>query len=281
MLALPIPDERSPVSYADLRWRGRDVGELVRRLTRGEQQHRSGAHLDPDLRADALPRAAGWRPALGQLGAAQGHLRNRAVGPGDLFLFWGLYRDVDRDLRWVGRARHVIWGWLQVGAVAGVDELVRPALRTTSWRWAGGHPHLVYPPDPSNTLYVAADRLSVPGARAAAAGVLEHFHPARQLTAPDARTPSSWLLPAFMMPNGRPALSYHDDPARWTRQGTHVALQAASRGQEFVLDASLYDGALDWVASLLRGHGGRLASAEASPPPTRRPHTVGAPSARR
>jgi hypothetical protein len=251
MLALPIPDKTSPVRYGDLTWRGRDLGDLVERLTRGEQTRRDGAHLDPDLRPDARPRVPGWKPVLGQIGSAQGHLRNRRVGAGDLFLFWGLFREVDRDLQWVGSPRHVIWGWLQVGTVAGMDETVRPALAEASWGWAAGHPHVSFPRDPSNTLYVAAKELSAPGARAAAAGVFETFHPCRQLTAPNARTTSSWRLPAFFLPNGRPSLSYHDAPERWTRDGDDVLLQAASRGQEFVLDASLYEGAVEWVASLL------------------------------
>jgi hypothetical protein len=242
MLALPIPDKTSPVRYEDLTWRGRNVGELVERLTRGEQKRHHGAHLDPDLSADSRPRSAGWRPVLGQIASAHGHLRNRGVGPGDLFLFWGLFREVDRDLKWVGCPRHVIWGWLQVGVVAGVDETVRPAL----------HPHLAFRPDPNNTLYVAARELSIPGTQAAPAGVFEQFAPTRQLTAPDALTTSAWRLPGWFMPNGRTALSYHDDPARWEIAKNDVLLQAASRGQEFVLDADQYEGAVEWTAKLLR-----------------------------
>lgn len=51
------------------------------------------AHLDPDLRRDALPtRPNGWRPAFGQSGAAAGHLFNQEVGIGDLFMFFGWFR---------------------------------------------------------------------------------------------------------------------------------------------------------------------------------------------
>src|SRR5512140_1891246 len=109
MFALPIPDRASPVRYRDLAWKQWDVGELVERITRRKQRASYGAHLDPDLRSDALPRGRGWRPVLGQAAAAQGHLRNRGVGPGDLFVFWGLFREVDRELRWTGPPVHAIW----------------------------------------------------------------------------------------------------------------------------------------------------------------------------
>ena len=52
---MPIPYERSPVRYADLRWRGRELGELVERLTRGKVRRTDWAHLDPDLRFDRHP----------------------------------------------------------------------------------------------------------------------------------------------------------------------------------------------------------------------------------
>ncbi|CAI8922445.1 hypothetical protein EMIT0158MI4_310005 [Burkholderia ambifaria] len=39
----------------------------------------------------------GWRPALGQTGAAQGHLSNNGVGAGDVFLFFGWFRQVEKS----------------------------------------------------------------------------------------------------------------------------------------------------------------------------------------
>ncbi len=61
MIALPIPDKRSPIRYQDLNWRGRNLGEVVVKLTRGKQRSDYRAHLDPDLREDICPREPGWR----------------------------------------------------------------------------------------------------------------------------------------------------------------------------------------------------------------------------
>ena len=101
MIALPIPDKRSPIRYGDLKWRGRNLGDVVSKLTRGTQRSDYRAHLDPDLREDICRQQAGWLPTLGQHRAAQGHLRNQGVGVGDLFLFWGVFRAVDDELKWV------------------------------------------------------------------------------------------------------------------------------------------------------------------------------------
>jgi len=255
MIALPIPDRTSAVRYEDLVWRGRNLGEVVETLTGGKKRRAFGAHLDPDLRASLRPRPPGWRPALGQLGAAQGHLRNHGVGPGDLFVFWGLFRRVDARLRWEGPPLHVIWGWLQVATVAPVDATVRPAL-DGSWRWAEAHPHLAFPPDPASTLYVAADRLDLPGLRAepSGAGFFDFYDDARRLTDPSARGPGTWKLPLGFLPGRRTPLSYHSRAKRWTRRDDHVLLEVAPRGQEFVLDGDAYAEAVDWVAGLL-AHG--------------------------
>jgi len=57
-LSLPIPT-RMPTRfrYCDL---AAGVGEVVEQLTRGRHARQSFCHLDPDLDASTLPRAAGW-----------------------------------------------------------------------------------------------------------------------------------------------------------------------------------------------------------------------------
>jgi len=91
MVSLPIPDERSKVSYADISYNGASLGPLVAQLTGGRIPAHSRAHIDPDLAQDSLPRLAGWRPIFGQTGPAQGHLRNNGVGLGDLFYSSGSF----------------------------------------------------------------------------------------------------------------------------------------------------------------------------------------------
>ena len=114
---LPIPDSRSATRYGDV---GFPLDGLVEDLTKGRVREDHGAHLDPDLEPKSLSRLPGWKPLFGQAGAAQTVLARSGVGPGDLFLFFGWFREaeyVDGVWRFVRGAPnvHLLWGWLEVG----------------------------------------------------------------------------------------------------------------------------------------------------------------------
>jgi len=277
LIPLPIPDDRSPIRYSDLSPRGSEHGaevpiaDLVTDLTAGRIAPEHHAHLDPDLNSASLPRDPGWRPLFGQEGAAQSHLARHGVGRGDLFLFFGLFRPVTRiEDRWVyvkgSRSTHIIWGWMQVARVWTVDD---HDLQATPW--ARRHPHFHRGPDTSNVVYVAAARMSLPrggvregdrnsrpderGAHApAGAGVFARDRPELHLSAADTARPSSWDLPGWFHPGqGRPALTYHGRPDRWSRDGHRTRLQTVGRGQEFILDADAYPEATGWAIDLVMG----------------------------
>lgn len=257
MLALPIPDPDSPTRYAELRWTGTSVSvaQLVTDLTRDRIKPDAGAHLDPDLRAGSLEaRPAGWRPLFGQIAAAQGHLRNHGVGPGDIFLFFGLFREVEEaDGRFRFRRDrapfHSLWGWLQIDALFTPDDTAR-----SRYPWSLRHPHWQRTQDGNNTIYLSADRLVLPDAPPTdipGAGVFARYDDRLRLSAPDGK-PGLWRLPAWFHPQGRRSvLSYHDHPDRWRRHHDNVILQVVCRGQEFVLNADDYPESISWTRSLL------------------------------
>ena len=252
MLALPIPDRKSSIAYRDVR--GIDSGSiapLVTQLTRGRIRTRHGAHLDPDLRRDSLPRASGWRPLFGQAGAAQAHLARHCVDAGDVFLYFGWFRRIEgsgREIRFVPRAPnlHVIFGWMQVGEVVEVS----PAT-ASQMPWAAYHPHLGPKQKYArNTLYVASEWLGgesgIPGA-----GIFPRF--AAELCLTDLNPyagRSSWRLPRWFAPQDRTALSRHGDARRWRIDEDCARLRTVPIGQEFVLDLDHYPQAHEWLCSL-------------------------------
>jgi hypothetical protein len=252
MLALPIPDKTSKVRYRDIAWNGMNVGDLLGRLRGARPKPDHGAHLDPDLRADAIPRLPGWKPVSGQRGAARGHIRKQGVGEGDFFLFFGLFKDVREDGTFPpGRlSRHVLWGWMQIAEILPVDH------NRDRLTWASYHPHLTRPPDPTSAVYIASDRLQLldtPSGDLLGAGVFPRFTPALQLTSDPAHGCSTWRLPAWFHPRGKSsALSYHGDGNRWTRDGDSVLLQTVGRGQEFVLDSRDYPEVVAWALDVVR-----------------------------
>ena len=244
---LPLPNPgRPPAGRGPLRTAGHDLRELLHGLSRGRIPRDQAYHVDPDLR----PGHAGF----GQHGAAARHLRHHGVGPGDLFLFFGWFREIEAHRgawRWRPGAadRHVFFGWLSVGERL---DLTHPASREAAQRRLPGHPHLVDAPAYGrlNDLYLPAPHCAVDRA-IAGAGQFEYVHPARVLTRTGCSR-SNWSLPAAFAPlPERPGLSYHEDPGRWQRRGNRVHLRAASRGQEFVLDLCGRPGVRRWLRRLL------------------------------
>lgn len=257
MVSFPIPDERSKVTYADISFNGVSLGPLVAQLTGGRIPSRYPAHIDPDLAQDSLPRMAGWRPIFGQTGPAQSHLRKNGVGPGDLFLFFGLFRRIEvRDgfYTWVKNVRpcHVIWGWLQIAEILPIESSKPPS----GYEWAEYHPHFRQEGESNNVVYLARRHLEVDGVETndlSGAGAFTHFSPKRQLTASSAENTTTWNLPAWFHPNGnRTPLTYHRDTRRWRRQGERTELKAVARGQEFILDCDEYPEAVGWACDLLQ-----------------------------
>lgn len=211
LVTLPIPERRpgprSP-SYDDL-----GLAALMRSLGYPSDGR---AHLDPDLIEAVRPRAKEWRGAFGQVGAAASHLISRGVGSGDLFLFFGLFRrveHVDGGYRFVPGAVpfHAIWGYLEVERRVAATEPVA---------WAGDHAHFADPDrGRPNIVFLA---------RAGRFGAFR-FGDELRLTRPEARLVTDWQLPACF---DAVDLTYHRSRSR------DGSLRAASRGQEFVCEAT-------------------------------------------
>lgn len=259
MVSLPIPSGApDPARFGDIAFGDTNLGEVAAALTGRPIYRFAHAHHDPDLCAAARPRLSGWRPAFGQVGAAQKHLQNQGVGPGDLFLFFGWFREVEPDGAGGWRYRrgtpdlHVLFGWLQVGEAlrlgpsSGGLRASRPEL--------GEHPHFHGRWDDSNTVYVASDKLVIGGEEMGApgGGTFPRFHPGLQLTKPGC-TRTVWSLPGwFLSEESGPTLSYHTNPARWERDEERVTLRSVAKGQEFVLRFALDSSISTWLSMLLK-----------------------------
>jgi hypothetical protein len=210
-----------------------------------------GCHLDPDINADALPRLAGWRGAFGQVSTAQAHLANNDVAPGDLFLFWGLFRPAVRNGRWIftDRSEHRLFGWLQVREIIDLGPDGSHALGSRPW--LKDHPHVRDGWGRTNTLYVAAERLSL-GEEALALPGWGMFPSGLRLTVPGSTRPSHWRVPDWLNPAlGGVGMTYHASPERWSSDGT---LRCAARGQEFISKIGDRRDARAWLKQLFSEH---------------------------
>ena len=256
LVPLPIPSSTDAATMKDLPCASDiDPAGLLVDLSGGIHSGSTRVHLDPDLRCSAR-RTKDWRPAFGQTGAAQSHLATQQVGVGDVFLFFGWFRQVDRyEGRWrfVPRAPHlhVFFGWLEVGDVAPIVRNRSQSLK--QYPWLAAHPHAANPSqytDERNTIYVAAASSSF-APRGAGGGLFERFAQELCLTAPNA-TRSVWKLPSWFQPReGITPLTYHADAARWTSQGASCVLRSVAKGQEFVLRTTDYPESLKWVRRIV------------------------------
>jgi len=257
LLPLPIPTGHDRFTMADLDVSQIDLGGLLHDLSRGRHGLTTTVHLDPDLNRRGDLRLPGWRPSLGQTGAAQAHLMSQGVGPGDVFLFFGWFRQVERNSqrwRFVPGVPdlHVLFGWLEVDEVLPIVSKREQCIARHPW--IANHPHVANPAhydNSRNTLYIAPQR-STYATSVMGGGLFSHFRPELQLTAPEGSR-SQWLLPTWFHPGKtRRPLSYHADPGRWQSARNGCLLQAVAKGQEFVLSVEDYPEAIDWMKSLIK-----------------------------
>ena len=261
MISIPIPDSRAQVRYRDIHATdaNRLIGKLVKNLSRGKLAATRCVHVDPDLDPASLPRESGWQPLFGQCGAAQSHLDSLGIGAGDLFVFFGWFRQVEmikRTWRYVSGAPdlHVLYGWMQVQSVEPVEKL----LQSNDFSWAHYHPHCLADFRGKNVIYRGRRFLKLPQQKTKTgnlpgSGLFNYFRDELCLTAQDSSR-SQWRLPLWMHPEDRNStLSYHSDLSRWKKDACHALLKSAARGQEFVLDLDDYPEGVDWVRGLIGG----------------------------
>ncbi len=259
LLSLPIPDhsETSGITYDDIHLRRQEsIGTIVEDLTNQRVRQKHFAHLDPDLRRTAYPRLRGWRPLFGQAGGDQTHLLLQGVAVGDLFLFFGWFRQVEiayGRYRYVRSAPnlHVIFGWLQISQILRVPTSRVP-------RWAEYHHHFHAPSTSGNwadnTVYVSRPRLALNGVETqiSGGGAFVRYNDQLRLTRPNQPHRTLWQLPSWFYPtNGRSPLSRHGNMNRWKSERPYTILDSVDLGQEFVFDTQEYPEAIPWVQQLM------------------------------
>ena len=261
LLPLPIPAAQDAFRLGDLDADGIALGPLLRDLSGGRHSRRTRVHMDPDLARRPDLRLPGWRPALGQNGAAQSHLARQGVGPGAVFLFFGWFREVERHARrwrYVPGAPdlHLLYGWLEVAEVLPIVSGREQCLRRHPW--IADHPHVANPAHyrgADNVLYVGRERSAL-AAGGPGGGVFTHYTGALRLTAEGASR-SVWALPEWFHPaTGLAPLSYHGNPARWSTEPGRCLLRSVPKGQEFVLDTGGRTEPSAWVRELVARHAG-------------------------
>ena len=124
LLSLPIPNEKSGVPYGDLVYKGRTYQQIIQQIhpTFDFQKH-PFCHLDPDIYGVLKNKHAGWKPAFGQYEIPAKHLDGQGVDVGDVFLFYGMFRQTEKlpdgTLHFVKGApiQHIIYGYMVLSEI--------------------------------------------------------------------------------------------------------------------------------------------------------------------
>lgn len=250
LLSLPIPSDDGTIGYDEIFYEEKSYLEIISELNPriGEKLQSKKCHLDPDIENRYGASVMDWTPAFGQADLAEKHLEKQNVSKGDIFLFYGWFRETDYDengkLRFVrklsGNAntidKHVIFGYMEVGQkIEDVDSIKK---------LYPFHPHAQekYSQLPNNVLYIPTSVLSA-NKQVKGYGCLK-YQPKNLLTKKGHKR-SEWALPNCFR---NVEISYHEnDNFGWIEGNDYF--KSAYRGQEFVIEAT--DEIMKWAMDII------------------------------
>jgi hypothetical protein len=270
LVSLPIPDRPNAQHRTTYQKLATPIGTLgtilpsIKARTKGKHPQpilgHDLAHLDPDLLQNSITRNGTWAGAFGQrTSGAVDILIKDDVGPGDLFLFFGWFKERSGTFPTPPYQRgapdlHVVFGYLQVEAVFKNPQIPQLLM---GYPGLSDHPHVCAPRNinPKNRLFVARQNLTLPGVSNQLAGSgLFKFHPKLVLTRKDSygswKSRSRWLLRNIGKNSNQQPPFIRDAGVfkNWQRVGSDWEVTDFGRGQEFIIDSS-FPGALPWACS--------------------------------
>ncbi|WP_137790941.1 hypothetical protein [Bacillus sp. E(2018)] len=159
--SFPIPKVDSDLFYKNLQVNDNlNYLELMKDLN---IKYFSEAHLDPDIRKNTINnRPENWRGIFGQSGSAETILEKNDIKNGDLFLFFGWFKKVDKIKNKHKYSKdasnvHCIYGYLEV------EEKFDLCLHNKQLpQWTLSHPHVKHSSEYKgrNAIYTATENLS-------------------------------------------------------------------------------------------------------------------------
>lgn len=237
LLPFPIPDGTGKDYYKSLVLNDCSFYDIISDLKpRTHLKGENCCHLDPDLRMDVKQRKEGWKPAFGQADQSLSELRNKDFGEGDLFLFFGWFREteyVNGKLRYKHEAPDIqlIYGYMQVGTKLTAEHEIPD--------WLMEHPHAgrLKEGSKSDAIFLPTEHLDfMPDAPGAS---MLKFSPELILTAPG-MTRSKWKLPECFK-----SIQIAHAPKQ---PSNREYFQSASIGQEMIWECT--DEAHKWIKKI-------------------------------
>ena len=236
IFSLPIPQkEKSPFRYSDLKFDEFNGEDFIKKI-KCSVSSETFCHFDPRLDQEI--------GIFGQANAAQTELKNKDIQTGDLFLFFGWFKNLSRS----GRDLHHIFGWLQINKIIEGEKKIKKFLLENNLQ----HPHGFEDVSryKNNTLYIGAKKLSFDKKifNCNGSGLFKKTHKNLILTEPH-MTRSNWKLPVEFLSSKNIFLNR----LKW-RDKKNLKVAYKGFGQEFILDVEKNPKVAKWAINLILNH---------------------------
>ena len=236
--SIPIPqDHPSPKKYKDLDFYGTSGAELLKEAS-AKVKPSDYCHNDPLLNEDI--------GVFGQASSSQTELKNHNVGPGDLFLFFGWFKNFSMK----GSDLHHLFGWLQIEEIIAGSEAIIAYLKKNNI----SHPHGYgdISKFSNNTIYVAKKYLEINEKKVFAKGhgLFKRTHSDLILTEEN-KIRSRWKMPSKYFSNTEELFL---NRMRWENE-MELTIFYRGFGQEFILDTERNPHVINWALNLIKKHG--------------------------
>jgi len=238
IFSIPIPQKfPSPRRYKDLNFDGISGVDLLKETSTTVSPY-NYCHFDPSLNEDI--------GIFGQASSSQTELKNKGVSAGDLFLFFGWFKNFYTK----GNDLHHIFGWLQIEKVIEGSENIKYFLKQVN----AEHPHGYGDASryTNNTLYIGKRNLDIQNKTTSTKGygLFKHTHKDLILTE-SKKTRSRWKLPGEYFSNSK---NLFLNRLKWEEK-RNCKIFYKGFGQEFILNAEENPKIIDWAYSLIEKHG--------------------------
>lgn len=246
LLLLPKPKENGMICYHDLFFQGNSYYDIAVSLENNLQStlvHArcdSGCYILPSSHTPPLE----WLPAYVHTGPLESHLSNQHICVGDIFLFYGWFRQTEYDeqhkLRFVPDAKeqNIIFSYFQIGAIIKDIAFFRQQIKRPLLTFLDNRD--VYP----NTIYLPTKKLSYNNQQPGCATL--SYSPKLVLTKPGYHY-NQWQLPDFLCAPDV-TITYHNNRNNGFLTGKDY-FKASPISEEFVIHGT-YD-LKNWVHSLI------------------------------
>ncbi len=239
IFSVPIPQKKhSPSRYRELQFKDMSGREILDFIGAKSILDDDFYHNDPLL--------SGEKGIFGQAGSSQGELDNSGVGQGDLFLFFGWFKQYFPK----GPDLHHLFGWLQIETIIKGNSDILKFLSNNCLLHA--HGTLDATQFKNNTIYVASKNLTFSDSvrDIKGHGIFKKTAESLILTA-KGKTRSRWSLPKKYFKNTknlfRNRLSWEDEKK--------CLVNCNGIGQEYILNTEDNPSVVNWASYLLNTYG--------------------------